>query len=147
MNQRYKTILVICREHISSIFFRIYPNVIKNEYDDVQMLQWSSSVEMWPPVTYTEGIPDRKHSGYIQYTYRGFTLWHLVTVVSVRLNNLFFSAILNNGEYLEMKNANYLQILTNVFLKMVWIPACSSQKCNISPRKIINFAFAELQRF
>lgn len=29
-------------------------------------------VEMWPPVTYTEGIPDRKHSGYIQYTYRGF---------------------------------------------------------------------------
>lgn len=32
----------------------------------------SSLDEMWPPVTYTEGIPDRKHSGYIQYTYRGF---------------------------------------------------------------------------
>lgn len=31
-------------------------------------------VEMWPPVTYTEGIPDRKHSGYIQYTYRGFNI-------------------------------------------------------------------------
>lgn len=37
---------------------------------------FGSNEEMWPPVTYTEGIPDRKHSGYIQYTYRGLTCMH-----------------------------------------------------------------------
>lgn len=40
------------------------------------LFAFGSNVEMWPPVTYTEGIPDRKHSGYIQYTYRGLTCMH-----------------------------------------------------------------------
>lgn len=41
-------------------------------YDEISFNIWIHRRPVLPPVTYTEGIPDRiAHSGYIQYTFRG----------------------------------------------------------------------------
>lgn len=87
-------------------------------------IYWSSLVEMWPPVTYTEGIPDRKHSGYIQYTYRGFTFWQREKASAT----VFISNLAPRGHHLQFKNIINGNIRLYVFFCPLYIFQCTQAK-------------------